>query len=235
MKRTNLLRGFGVVGCLALTLVWAMLALSGGALADPPQGGEHDHGGGGGGGGGGGDDVPVLFDVTTLMGSDIQIIGFIDPEDGVVVPGAQCLITVGPVEGRADKSTVLVNRPSAALQMDFLTALTECSFTEGTIYCGGTIQIGEKNSGAWFVFFFQALGLDGGPVSYRLDADAEILSDGGNTFPRGEPVGDGYTVCLTNLEVSVDTGPHHNGCEHTFPGPDDPGEVFAIIRLDRIQ
>lgn len=45
--RKNLSCRFGLAGCVVLTLVWAMLALSGGALADPPGDGGHNHGGGG--------------------------------------------------------------------------------------------------------------------------------------------------------------------------------------------
>ncbi len=44
-----MLWGATLPGCVVLALVWAMLALSGGALADPPP---HNHGGDGGGGGG---------------------------------------------------------------------------------------------------------------------------------------------------------------------------------------
>ncbi len=49
----EMLWGATLPGCVVLALVWTMLALSGGALADPPDGnGDHHHGGGGGGGGG---------------------------------------------------------------------------------------------------------------------------------------------------------------------------------------
>ncbi len=47
----KMLWGATLPGCFALALVWGMLALSGGTLADPPDGdGNHNHGGGGGGG-----------------------------------------------------------------------------------------------------------------------------------------------------------------------------------------
>ena len=53
MMSKNLLCRFGLAGCVVLTLVWAMLALSGSSLANPPdEDGNHSHGGGGGGGGG---------------------------------------------------------------------------------------------------------------------------------------------------------------------------------------
>ena len=47
----KMLWGATLPGCVVLALVWATMALSGGALADPPP---HNHGGGDDGGGGGG-------------------------------------------------------------------------------------------------------------------------------------------------------------------------------------
>ena len=75
MMRKNLSCRFGVAGCVVLTLVWAMLALSGGALADPPVDGEHHHDGGGGGGGGGaevGTRILVCITFDDLVGDGVQ-------------------------------------------------------------------------------------------------------------------------------------------------------------------
>ena len=58
----KMLWGATLPGCFVLALVWAMLALSGNSLANPPDGdGNHNHGGGGGGGGGGNLAVTVTF------------------------------------------------------------------------------------------------------------------------------------------------------------------------------
>ena len=233
--RKNRLYLIGVAGCLALAAGWGGLTPSGTALGDPPdENGQHHHGSGGGGGG----EEAVLFDVTTPEGSAIQIIGVFDSE-GDPVPPALCNVNFGPAEGRADKKSVLVNQPSAALQMDFLAAAALGCFTGADLYsldCAGDVQIGEKQTGAFFVYVFRAPGMDGGLVNYRIDADAEIVSDGGNPFPKGEPVGGGYTVTLTNIAVSVDTGSPQNACEHTFPGPGTgENEVYATVRLDRTQ
>ena len=240
--RKNLLCPFGVAGCLALTLVWAMLALSGGALADPPGDGGHNHGGGGGGGGGG--EETIFFDVRTLdldggedppVPSDIVIIGFFD-SDGTSTTPEGCKYFPGPAAGRADKSQVIMNRPSPAIQMDFLAAGPDAlsCFRAGDIYdlgCQSTMVIKQANNGsASIIFFFGAAGINGDVQSYRVDGDAMIVADdddcGDGSFPKGAC---GYTVTVYNLSVSKDTGPRSNACEGSFP------DAMAVIRLDRIQ
>ncbi len=58
--------GATLAGCVVLTLAWAMLAISGTALANPPDGnGEHNHGSGGG-------DVPATV---TFRDDDFDHIG----------------------------------------------------------------------------------------------------------------------------------------------------------------
>lgn len=58
-------------GCFVLALVWAMSALSGSTLANPPDGnGDHNHGGGGGGDGGDGGNLVVSVTFRDFQGDD---------------------------------------------------------------------------------------------------------------------------------------------------------------------
>ncbi len=230
MKRTNLLCRFGVAGCLALALVWATLALSGSALANPPDGdGNHNHGGGGGGGGG---EETIFFDVTTLVGSDMVIVGVFtdDPSQATLTTSTGCFVIEGPAEGRADKRQVIVNRPSPAIQMDFLAEGPDglSCFMIDDIYglnCGGDLVIKQANNGSESIeYFFRAAGINGDVQSYRLDGDAIILADNDGSFPKGDT---GYTVLVDNISVSQDTGPRSNACQGSFP------EAMAVIRLVR--
>lgn len=164
----------------------------------------------------------IRFHVTTPdpLESDIVIVGTFDSSQSD-------RIAEGPAEGRAGKSDVVVNRPSPAIQMDFLAPL-DC-FTAGDIYSldhGGTLEILQSSKGAFIRYFFRARGKDGELTSYRIDADAEIDSDNGFSFPKDDS---GYTVTVSNIRVSVDAGPRANGCESSFP------DASANIRLDRIQ
>ena len=66
-KRQNISRILGatLAGCVVLTLCWATLALSGSALANPPDGnGNHNHGGGGG-------TIPVTVTFEDLLGDGL--------------------------------------------------------------------------------------------------------------------------------------------------------------------
>jgi len=234
----NMLWGATLAECLVLALVWGMLALSGSALADPPDGdGNHNHGGGGGGGGGG--EEAILFDVTTPVGSDTEIIGVFGDFDpaayGIITTPTGCSVKLGPAEGQADKRRVIVNRPSPAIRMDFLAALPEC-FTAGDIYsldCGGDLVIRQaQNGSASIEYFFGAAGINGDVQNYRVDGDAIIVADddpdglcGDGSFPKGAC---GYSVFVDNISVSQDTGPRSNACEGSFP------DAVAEIRLDRI-
>ena len=227
----KMLRGATLPGCVVLAFVWAMLALPGNSLANPPDGdGNHNHGGGDGGGGGG--EEAILFDVTTPAESDMAIIGVFgdfDPEaDGIITTPTGCSAQEGPAEGRADKRQVIVNRPSPAIQMDFLAALPEC-FTVGDIYalgCGGDLVIRQaQNGSASIAYFFGARGRNGDVQSYVVSGDAIIVADNGGSFPKGDT---GYTVFVGNISVSQDTGPRSNACEGSFP------DALAEIRLDRI-
>ena len=225
MKRTNLLRGFGAVGCLALAAAWGVLTFSGTALANPPDGnGNHNHGDGGGGGG----EETIFFDVTTLVGSDIVIIGVFtdDVSEGTLISSTGCFVIEGPAEGRADKHQVIVNRPSPAIQMDFLAGLS--CFMAADIYglnCGGDLVIKQAKNGSESIeYFFQADGINGAVQAYRIDGDAMIVADNGGSFPKGDS---GYTVFVDNIRVSQDTGPRRNACEGSFP------DALAVIRLDR--
>jgi hypothetical protein len=152
------------------------------------------------------------------------------------------LVESGSAQGRAGNtggSNVVVNRPPVAIRMDFLAEL-EC-FDSGdednpVIYgldCGGTLDIRQNKDGtADAIYFFKAHGKnweDGDKLTgYRIDAKAMITSDNGRSFPKGEPVDGGYTVTLSNIRVSVDTGSRNNGCESSFP------DASATVRLDRI-
>jgi hypothetical protein len=203
-----------VTASLVLAALWAVLATPETALAKKPI------------------TEPILFNVTTLTGSAIEIVGYFDAAD----PGAnEDGIVLGPAKGYASDrhSNVGVRRPSPAIQMDFLAAL-DC-FDSGDIYsfdCSGSLGIFQDNKGAFIRYFFQAYGKDpeGEWTHYRIDADAEIVSDTpGNTFPRGESVDGGYTVTVSNIKLSVDTGSRKNGCKGSFPN------ASATIRLVRIQ
>ena len=180
------------------------------------------------GGDDGRDEEAVRFIVTTPPESAIQIIGVFDSE-GEFVTDAGCNVTLGPPEGRADKSQVIVNRPSPAIQMDSLAALPEC-FTFGDIYglaCGDTLVIKQaKNGSVTIEYFFWAAGKNGEEQSYRIDGDAMIVADTSGSFPRGDS--GGYTVSVDNIRVSQDTGSRRNACEGSFP------DAMAEIRLDRI-
>jgi hypothetical protein len=154
---------------------------------------------------------PVYFDVMTIVGSAMEIT---NPAD---------------VEGRYDGvggTQVVVNRPAVEMKMDFLTTLDD--FIAGDIY-SGTLVIQQDKGIGHAVFFFKGPGknwVEGDKLTgYRIDADAEIL---GTDFPVGEPVGGGYIVNLTNIELSVDTGSRKNGHEGSFPG------AVATVQLDRI-
>ena len=226
MMRKNLLRGFGLVGCLTLALVWAMLALSGGALADPPP---HNHGGGG------DEEETIFFDVTTLDGSDIEIIGVFtnDPDAATLETSTGCLVIEGPAAGRSGLHRAVVSQPSPAIQMDFMFLAEgpdgESCFTVGDIYgltCGGLLSIRRKNNGAESIeYFFEAEGTDGEVRQYRVYGDAMIMADNGGSFPTGDS---GYTVFVHNLRVSRNTGSGRTACEGSFP------DAVAEIRLDRI-
>ena len=126
MKRTNLLRGFSVVGCLALAVGCGILALSGSLLANPPDGnGNHNHGGGDGGGG----EETIFFDVTTLVGSDMVIVGVFtdDPSQATLTTSTGCLVIEGAAEGRADKRQVA--NPKLALSHNIGGHPTACGIT----------------------------------------------------------------------------------------------------------
>ncbi len=69
----KMLWGVTLPGCVVLALVWAMLALSGNSLANPPDGdGNHNHGEGGGGGGGGGGNIAVTVTFDDLPGDGLM-------------------------------------------------------------------------------------------------------------------------------------------------------------------
>ena len=227
MMRKNLLRGFGLAGCLALALVWAMLALSGGALADPPP---HNHGGED-------EEEVVLFDVTTLVGSDIEIIGVFtnDPLQATLTTSTGCLVIEGPAAGRSGLHRAIVSQPSPAIQMDFLAEGPlnpdglSC-FIAGDIYglnCGILLSISQKKNGSAMIeYFFEAPGTDGEVRQYVVDGDAIIVADNGGSFPTGDSTG--YTVLVDNLQVSRNTGSGRTACEGSFP------DAMAVIRLDRL-
>ena len=182
------------------------------------------------GGDDGGGEEAVRYDVTTPPESAIEIIGVFDSE-GEFVTDAGCEVALGLAEGRADKNQVIVNRPSPAIEMEFLAALPEC-FTFGDIYglaCGDTLVIKQaKNGSASIEYFFWAAGKNGKEQSYRIDGDAMIVADTpGSSFPTGD--GGGYTVLVDNIRVSHDTGSRRNACDGSFP------DTMAVIRLDRIQ
>ena len=64
----KMLWGTTLPGCVVLALVWAMLALSGNSLANPPDGdGNHNHSGGGGGG-----TIPVTVTFRDFPGDDVD-------------------------------------------------------------------------------------------------------------------------------------------------------------------
>ena len=201
-KNKSITRTLMVVAtCIALVGLWAVLATPETALAKKPP---REH---------------VLFDVTTLELSDMVILGVANPDLGCPA------VKFGPANGRADnKPRVIVNRPSPAIQMDFL-AVDDASlcFKKGDIVCDGTLVIGQNDA----VYYFRGPGKSGDePTRYRLDADADIVPDTpGKPFPRGDV---GYTVTLSNISVSVDAGPRKNGCEGRFP------DACAIVRLERI-
>ena len=210
MMRANLLRGFGVVGALVLAAGWGFLVPPGTARADHKP----HHGGGGGG------EETILFDVRVT--GDMELVGTFNSQT--------CEILGDPndpvAEGRADKSQVIVNRPSPAIQMDFL-AVLEC-FTAGDIYsldCGGDLVIIQaRNGSARIEYYFLADGKNGQEQGYRVDGDAMIVADHQGSFPKGDS---GYTVFVDNIRVSQDTGPRRNACEGSFP------DALAVIRLDR--
>jgi hypothetical protein len=159
--------------------------------------------------------VDILFDVDVT--GDMFLVGTFD-QDGNIQPG--------PAEGRAGRTNVVVNRPSPAIQMDFMAELP--CFSAGDIYShdgGGTIDIGMSNKHAdQMTYFFRANGKDGTEFHYRLDGDATIVGDNGGDYPTGDTA---YTVTVTNLRVSQDTGKRGNACEGSFPG------ATATIRLVR--
>ena len=170
----------------------------------------------------------VRFFVTTDPESDLVIDGvFVDPDgDGILESDG-----FGVAEGRAAKSSVVVNRPSPAVRMDFLDLGTDESgtwitpFTAGAIYSldgSGSMGIHNMNKGAVFRYFFRAPGIDGSEVHYRLDGDAVII---GRDFPDGDD--EGYIVYVDNLRVSQDTGKKGNAYEGGFPLAE------AIFYLDR--
>ena len=236
--RKNLSCRFGVAGCLALALVWAMLALSGGALADPPP---HNHGGDD------GDEETVLFDVTTLVGSDIEIIGVFDgdfdpglPDDDIITTPTGCIVQLGPAAGGTNtiQTRVIVSQPYPAIQMDFLAEGPDglSCFIAGDIYglnCGILLSISQKKNGSAMIgYFFEARGTDGQVRDYKVDGDAIIVADedpdgicGDGSFPTGAC---GYTVFVDNLRVSRNTGSGQTACQGSFP------DAMAVIRLDRI-
>ena len=190
-----------VTSCFILATLWVVLATPETVLAKPPA------------------KETVRFDVDVT--GDMLLVGTFNP-DGTT--------KLGLAEGRAGTSNVVVNRPSPAIQMDFLAALS--CFTAGDIYSldhGGSLDIIQSSKGAFIRYFFRAHGKDGELTSYRIDADADIVSDNGGSFPKGEPVGSGYTVTISNIRVSVDTGSRKNGCKSSFP------DASATIRLERIQ
>ena len=61
---TKMLWGATLPGCVVLAFVWAMLALSGGALADPPVDGNHNHGSGG--------TIPMTATFRDFPGDDVD-------------------------------------------------------------------------------------------------------------------------------------------------------------------
>lgn len=142
------------------------------------------------------------------------------PEEAVLfdVTSTGAMEIVGTAEGRCDGvggTKVVVNRPPVVMQMDFLNVVDDDmdGGAFGTDPYSGTLVIQERSA----VFFFKALGKTGDKLmGYRIDADAEITT--GLNFPTGEPVSGGYTVALTNIELSVDTGSRKNGYEGSFPG-----------------
>lgn len=217
MRRRTRVRLSRLVVFMALVAAWTVMVAPGTALAKkkgPPN------------------TETVRFFVTTDSLSDLVIDGvFVDLDgDGILESDG-----TGVAEGRADKSSVVVNRPSPAVRMDFLDLGLDAfgdpitPFTAGTIYSldgSGSMGIHDLRKGAVFRYFFRAPGLDGTEVHYRLDGDAIIVPDTlGSSFPTGDP--NGYTVLVDNLRVSQDTGKKGNAYEGSFPG------ATAIIYLDR--
>jgi len=191
-----------LAGCIALAGMWIVMATPKTAMAKPPS------------------KETIYFDVNVT--GDMLLVGtFIRNDDGTFY------VQPGLAEGRAETlSQVVVNRPSPAIQMDFLAALS--CFTAGDIYGldgSGTLVIIEGNKGQSVRYSFRAYGKDGTLVSYRIDADADIVGDTGGSFPRGDT---GYTVTVSNIQVSQDTGKKGNACEGSFP------EATATIRLDLV-
>lgn len=203
IKRKNKRTRLGLISlavCIVLAAVWGVLAVRGAALAKPPAK----------------EAVRFAVDVT----GDMLLVGTFNP-DGTIEEGL--------AEGRAGRTNVVVNRPSPAIEMDFLAALS--CFTAGDIYSlddGGSLDIFDSNKGGFFRYFFRAYGKDPEAelTHYRIDADAEIVSDNGGSFPKGDS---GYTVFLSNIRLSVSSGSRKNGCEGSFR------DASATVRLYRIQ
>ncbi len=164
---------------------------------------------------------PVRFNVTTGTESAVEIVG-------VFVGGSSD--GSGSAVGGAGKFNVVVNRPSPAVKLDFLAEREGSPFTEGDVFGiggGGTIDIYNPKKGAAIRYFFRGPGKDGTVVNYRLDGDAVIKPDTpGSSFPNGDPVG--YTVTVSDLRVSQDTGKRGNAYEAEFRG------TTAIIYLERL-
>lgn len=203
MKNNSSCR-FGLTSCLVLAAAWVSSAVSEpthAAVGASPR-------------------ETIRFDVRVT--GDMELVGTFDRQT--------CEILGDPLdpvaEGRADRSQVVVNRPSPAIQMDFLAEL-EC-FTAGDIYsldCGGDLVIIQaRNGSARIEYYFLADGKNGQEQGYRIDGDAIIVADNGGSFPKGDS---GYTVFVENIQVSHDTGSRRNACEGSFPN------AVAVIRLDR--
>ena len=167
----------------------------------------------------------VLFEVTTPLGGDIEIVGVF-----VIVDGTWVLDPDANPEGRAGRNNVVVNRPSPAVRLDFLAELDEC-FTATvddnySLDSVGTLEIFQNKRGAGIRIFFAARGKDGNLINYRLDSDTvEIFPHDGGSFPKGDNLG--YDVMVSGLRVSVDRGKRKNGCVGNFP------DAMALIRLER--
>ncbi len=131
MMRRNLSCRFGLASGLVLAAAWAAFTVPEQAdAARPPR-------------------ETIVFDVRVT--GDMKLVGTLDPQT--------CEILGDPMaEGRSDRRSVIVNRPSPAIRMDFLAALP--CFTAGDIYgldCGGTLVIRQaRNDSASIEYFFRA-------------------------------------------------------------------------------
>lgn len=136
--------------------------------------------------------------------------------------GAMVITNVNEVEGRysgTGGTQVVVNRPSVKMRMAFLeNALLDFqNYVAAGYGYSGTLVIQQDKGVGHAVFFFKGPGkywVDGDKLTgYRIDTDANIVPSAG--FPTGD---NKYTVDLSNIELSVDTGSRKNGHEGIFLG-----------------